>query len=489
MSKASKNGTGSGGDERYTHNRRNKSTIVSSKASSSDASLPEKLAESSSRSKNSGATVKQHSGVSRSNAKSKLRSPVKSGLGQSTNRVSKPNSVSANKEVKKAITLAKSKSQMTKMKQETESSERKQKAQNAPIENKEPTEQVETIKQVAETNHVDEQPEVQQENGNTNGLNGNNVALEENPSENEAKENGQTEQHGSSEAVETNDKEEEFDLQLDAEESSAKSEDASKDSSECTKDDSQSQSKTSIEESSQEGLQVDTESGSVDVVESTTSEMSEATESSAPSEIKDKDTESQDPNAEAVSYDSSIMLKDVKIKLNDCLKDNKGEDENNADQSLTEYAHKETTFGKTLRTISGRNSIGRMRHITLRDRQPSPNSSLFVNTSSASFSEEGTPSLRYRNTLLELSSSNGTPADRKRKLLEESSSAQKKPKTEESSSLLNSSFELLKYPFGLQRPTKVSTPYKFQSDIHNVSTSEEVEADDPGTAKKWCVIM
>lgn len=254
---------------------------------------------------------------------SKLRSPVKTGLGQSTNRVNKPNTTSINKEVKKASTVAKTKGQMTKMKQETENLEHKLKTPNIPTENKEQTEQVETIKQVPETNHADEQPSTEQENGSTNGVHGNNVPLEENLHENGAKENGQKEQNGNSEIIEINDKEEDFDLQLDAEESNVKSEDAPKESSESTKDDSQSQSKTSIEESSQEVSQTDTESGSVDVVESTTSEMSEATESTAPSDIKDKDNEGQDPNADAVSYDSSILLKDVKIKLNDCLKDSK----------------------------------------------------------------------------------------------------------------------------------------------------------------------
>lgn len=175
------------------------------------------------------------------------------------------------------------------------------------------------------------------------------------------------------------------------------------------------------------------------------------------------------------------------------------DEESNADQSLPEYAHKEATFGKTLRTISGRSSIGRMRHITLRDRQPSPNSSLFVNTSTASLLDDSSTLdykiLRHRTALSELTSSNGgTPIDRKRKFTQETpNSALKKPKTEESSgSLLNASFELLKYPFGyLRTPVQVSsTPYKFQSDkssLHNVSASEEVKVGEE--PRKWCVIM
>ena len=131
-----------------------------------------------------------------------------------------------------------------------------------------------------------------------------------------------------------------------------------------------------------------------------------------------------------------------------------------------------------------------MRNVTLRDRQASPNSSLFVNTSNLSFDDTTSDYkiLRHRSALSELSSSiNGTPYDRKRKLIEESTSAAKKPKTEESTSLLNASFEFLKHPF--QRPSQNSTPYKFQADKYNLNTGEEVQADESGAPRKWCAIM
>lgn len=167
------------------------------------------------------------------------------------------------------------------------------------------------------------------------------------------------------------------------------------------------------------------------------------------------------------------------------------EEEVGADQSAPDYLHKDDTFGKTLRTLSGRKSIGR--HITLRERQSSPNSSLFVNTSSISASEDGTfgyKASRQRIALSELSSSNnGTPSDKKRRLVEETTSLPKKPKTE-GSGLLNSSFEFLKNPFS-RRSVQVSTPYKFEeSDKSNISSSEEVKADgESGAARRWCVVM
>jgi hypothetical protein len=132
-----------------------------------------------------------------------------------------------------------------------------------------------------------------------------------------------------------------------------------------------------------------------------------------------------------------------------------------------------------------------MRHITLRDRQPSPNSSLFVNTSNTSFSEGSIADYKilHYNTVSELTSSNGaSPFDRKRKILTESISDLKKPKIEESS-LWNASFELFKYPFSMRRPVHVSTTYKFQTEKHDLNASNESKTDDSGIIKKWCVIM
>lgn len=166
------------------------------------------------------------------------------------------------------------------------------------------------------------------------------------------------------------------------------------------------------------------------------------------------------------------------------------EEETKADQSSSN-PRKDTTFGKTLRTISGRHSIGRMRHnMVLRDRQSSPNSSLFVNTSRASTAEDGDLKDIQRHTpTSELTSTNGTEKlfDRKRKLIEETFNTPKKTKTEEKqSSFLNSSIEMLKKPF--RRSTKVLTPAKSEKEQIHVGGGELVKYGEPGS-RKWCLIM
>ncbi|XP_011504374.1 PREDICTED: putative uncharacterized protein DDB_G0289963 [Ceratosolen solmsi marchali] len=487
MGKVSTNGTGSGGDERNIYIRRYKSTSNSSKASS-NASLAKTMgeSESSSRSKHTSDIIKPPN-KERNNIKSKLRSPIKVRLSQSTNRVSRPHILNTHKEVKKASGVIQKQNLMTKMKQESET-ERKQKSSHIPTENKEPTEQVENTKQINESNYNIDQL-VDQENGNANGLDKKELT-EANFNHNESKNNGQTEENGQVPEINEN---EDFNLHLDVEENiNCKEEilNLHPDLLETNKEDSVQKELQTLVKEVHEHLETGTDSYSVDVVESTTSEVSDTTESATPLEAKSEDI-IQDENNDAISYDSSIMLKDVKIKLNDCLKDTKPE-EDNADQGLSEYVHKETTFGQTLRTISGRNSIGRMRHITIRDRQPSPNSSLFVNTSNISLSEENINDykiLRRCNTVSELTSSNGTLfLDRKRKLITESISELKKPKIEESN-LWNASFGFLKYPFSLRRPIQVSTPYKFQVEKHDLIASKESKTDDSGIIKKWCVIM
>lgn len=248
--------------------------------------------------------------------------------------------------------------------------------------------------------------------------------------------------------------------------------------------------------------QTDNESCSVDIVESTTSEVSETTESVIQSDTQ-KDKERIDDtinDASFVSYDSTIMLKDVQIRLNDCLKDNSKLYDTSDVESMPSQLLKDLSFGKTLRNISGRHSLGRMRHVTLREKRISPNSSLFVNTSTMSMpQDEGIESkgLHYGSGFLSDSySTNGSPLDRKRKIETGNWSSVKKPKTdEESSSLLNTSINLLK---GLRIPSMVSTPKaapcKFgestKLDISGIKNDDNtVTAEPTESTKKWCVIM
>ncbi|XP_012222785.1 myb-like protein X isoform X2 [Linepithema humile] len=251
------------------------------------------------------------------------------------------------------------------------------------------------------------------------------------------------------------------------------------------------------EEIQSETPQTDSESYSVDIVESTTCEVSETSESVSQSDTQ-KDKEKIDDNlnndASFVSYDSSIMLKDVQIRLNDCLKDNSKLFDENAE--VTPNHLKDMSFGKTLRNISGRHSIGRMRHITLRDRRISPNSSLFVNTSTASIPhDEGTGSkvLHYNSDLLSDSfPTNGSPLDRKRKIETENLGSVKKQKTEGESSLLSTSIGLLRGFRNIQVSTPKVTTYKFESklDISGIKDDDnKITAETTESTKKWCVIM
>lgn len=245
-----------------------------------------------------------------------------------------------------------------------------------------------------------------------------------------------------------------------------------------------------------------TEHSSNEVVESTTCE----TPDNGNSTQSDKETEPTEqpkanPNVEDVSfvsYDSSIMLKDVQIKLNDCLKDNsKLFEVSNVEDSVSEEPQKraDMSFGKTLRNISGRTTINRLRYVTVRENRFSPNSSLFVNTSSASLDPDDPTSSKLSRYPTELSDSilcNSSPAERKRKMVENSGASSKKLKTESSSSLFNTSLEILK---GLRRPVEVSTPrpqgYKFETDKLSFKSfsDDKLTADAEVEPKKWCVIM
>lgn len=272
-----------------------------------------------------------------------------------------------------------------------------------------------------------------------------------------------------------------------------KKEDNEKSSSEAEKNDTQEK------EDLQSESQTETESNSVDVLEFTTSEISETSETPSQSgevqkekeEEKEKSEEDANKNPSFVSYDPSIMLKDVQIKLNDCLKENsKLYDTGNASHSTLNQPLKDMSFGKTLRSISGRRSLSRMRHVTLREHRYSPNDSMFVNTSSASLPPDETIDykiLRYSSNLSDtLSTTNGSPVDRKRKQDAEDWNSIKKQKVEAENSLLHSPISLLK---GLRKPIQVSTPVselKFQSGKLELDESSKSANE---SNKKWCVIM
>uniref|UniRef100_V9ICU5 Uncharacterized protein n=2 Tax=Apis cerana TaxID=7461 RepID=V9ICU5_APICE len=226
--------------------------------------------------------------------------------------------------------------------------------------------------------------------------------------------------------------------------------------------------------------------------------MSETSETASQNDIqkekekeKEKREESISKDVSFVSYDSSIMLKDVQIKLNDCLKENsKLFDASNTSHNTSSQPQKEISFGKTLRSITGRRSLNTMRHITLREQRYSPNDSLFVNTSSASLPPDDVADykiVRYSTDLSDmLSTTNGSPTERKRKHEIDNWSSIKKQKTESENSLLNSSIGLLK---GLRKPIQVSTPVsemKFQTD--KLELDESSKSANEGS-KKWCVIM
>ncbi|KZC10571.1 hypothetical protein WN55_02008 [Dufourea novaeangliae] len=247
-------------------------------------------------------------------------------------------------------------------------------------------------------------------------------------------------------------------------------------------------------------------SSSVNVQESVASELSEAekeTKKETDKEIENEKMEekteelTEDKDVSFVSYDPSIMLRDVQIKLNDCMKDNSKLSETCCMESetLLRPSH-DGSFGKTLRNISGRRSLNRMRHVTLREHRYSPNNSMFVNTSSVSLlpsdETEDFKILRYSTGLSDtVSTSNGSPSDKKRKHeTEEWNFSLKKQKTTESeNSLLNTSISILK---GLRRPIQVSTPVselKFQSNKLDLTDDEINKSVNDAAGKKWCTIM
>lgn len=261
---------------------------------------------------------------------------------------------------------------------------------------------------------------------------------------------------------------------------------------------------TNEKEEIQSEVQTDTESYSVDIVESTTSELSETSESITQSDIqKDKEKIDDINNEASVSHNLSMlkdsyMLKDVQVMLirSDCVKDNSKLFDISNTEGTPSQLSKDLSFGKTLRSISGRHSIGRMRHVTLRERRISPNSSLFVNTSTMSIpqDDETESKILHYSLLSDSFSTNGSPLDRKRKFETANLDSAKKQKTDEESSSLNKSINLVK---GFVKPMLISTPkatpYKFEStklDISGIKDDDnKLMTESTESTKKWCVIM
>ncbi|XP_014221378.1 probable serine/threonine-protein kinase ifkB isoform X1 [Trichogramma pretiosum] len=482
-----KNGSGTGGNERLKSVRRNKSTSIPSHLS------PEAESVTSSRLKASGSATKQPSSTKTSSTKTKSQATPNVGLSQSPSRANKTNSNKGSK----TISTIKVKNLELKMKPETDNLERNNKFDKDSIEKIEMKYPEIDISSTYET--------IQSENGSTNSLNGSNGALEEMITNNE-KGNGNGTQNGNEDSINQSMNadsfhmaEEDFALQLEVDDACGKEDRPNKptESAETTE---------SVEKAEPQKTQIETSSESPVKVDSTTSEQT-----------KSEEISKNDENQEV----PKIELKDMQVNLKDCLKDpelrecinnvkkretspkenlspseekkeedKKDEEKKSEEPKAPEYKHKDETFSQTLRTISGRRSLSRMRNM----RDSPVNSSLFVNTSNISLAEDATtldnktPRERRAYSREAASLLNGTPIDRKRKMVHELPSS-KKPKIENADSngsFLNKSFELLKYPFSPRKPAQVSSPFNCKIEKQSIE-SAPVEAVDP--AKKWCVLM
>lgn len=255
---------------------------------------------------------------------------------------------------------------------------------------------------------------------------------------------------------------------------------------------------TKEKKNSQTESEAGTETCSVDIIESVTSDLSEVSETASQQDTQ-KETDNSEQNLKSdisgVTHDVPVTLKDIKIRLNDCVKENlQHADVSAVDSNMSNMLSSES-FGKTLRNISGRCSINRLRHTTSYEYRFSPNDSQFTNISALSTSQDKPTNvkiLRYNTGLSETMSSNGSPMERKRKLESPDTTVVKKQKTKQGN-LLNTSMDLLR---GLRKPIQISTPnvgYKVQSDKLDISDINDgndklLPTYDEGT-KKWCVIM
>lgn len=488
-----------GGDERNLYVRRLKATTAPSRASESSF-LPERQRESeiSNRPKLTGIQKRIPTGSGK-NPKSKLRTSAKVGLSQTAKQLKLPmrnpeakTTDNMQPELEEAEVKLNVSVQKENVKEEKSSINKTTQSVEEPVIDKEHidhnvVEQTSSKPQTS-TNIVDEivplaEAEIILLEGEGDLL--------DNISNTETKELEEQEEN-------------DMELKLQAEQSPTKEEEGKSDDKQMddVKEDEllivQDELKNGVKEKEeiQKGVQLDTESYSVDIVESTTSEVLETSESVNQNDTQRNKEKIDDTNNDAsfISYDSSIMLKDVQIRLNDCLKDNtKLFDVSNAGGSSSQLP-KDASFGETLRNISGRHSISRMRHVTLRERRISPNSSLFVNTSTTSIPQnEGTESKVLRYGLSDSFPTNGSSSNRKRKIETSTWGSVKKQKSEADSSFLNTSMTLLK---GLYKPVQVSTPnvtpYKFESklDMSGVKDDDnKIATESTENAKKWCMIM
>jgi len=247
-------------------------------------------------------------------------------------------------------------------------------------------------------------------------------------------------------------------------------------------------------------IQTNNESYSEDIVESTTCDVSEMQESVTQSDAQNKAKIDDIVNNDTsfVSYDPSIMLKNVQIRLNDCLKENSNlfdvsNKSKDIELKISKYLTKEVSFGKTLKDISGRRMI-RLRD-TPRERRISSNSSLYVNTSMIS-QDEGTESKALHYTFSDSFPTNGSQLDRKRKIDAEEYSTMKKQKMDGNSSLLNRSTNLMKNicsPYIMKVSTPKAASFNFEPsklDISGIKDDDnKITAESIESTKKWCVIM
>ncbi|XP_034948797.1 uncharacterized protein [Chelonus insularis] len=153
--------------------------------------------------------------------------------------------------------------------------------------------------------------------------------------------------------------------------------------------------------------------------------------------------------------------------------------------SMTEN-FKDQSFGRTLRGISGRTSLGRLRNITVRERRMSPNDSLFVNTSRISVSQERSIYGEHFDSPL----FNSSRLERKRKRVADTEPSTKKVKVDEGYNFLNFSWNYLKY---WRRPEQVpaSNTNELNLNLDNKTNIDDstININETTEPKKWCIIM
>ncbi|CAK9807550.1 hypothetical protein ANTQUA_LOCUS5242 [Anthophora quadrimaculata] len=489
-----------GGDESNLYKLRRKATTAPSNPSESSLHKRQRESEISNRIK-VGTLIKRNTPGQRKNFAHKVRTPVKFKVNRATQQAS--NSSGSSKKKKLTVSEKSEVSKGADMQPESEEAEVKV---NPSVQKEETSTEVSKDTQESSKEHVDhvstETASISEAQEDT--VNKEAVAEEESTVCQEKEKN-------SNESKEIEEQEEiDLNLSYDTEDNLPKvqtEETDDKNSKEEIKEESSAAvpaAKNGVleKEELQNESQTNTESYSADGLEFTTSEISKTSESASQHDTpkkKEKSEVNSGKDTSFISYDPSIMLKDVQIKLNDCLKENSKSSDTSSSgdgggscsiSSLSQPSKGGMSYGKSMRSISGRRSLSRMRHVTIRDNRYSPNDSMFVNTSTASLGSEDSVDfkiLRYNTGLSDtVSARNGSPTEGKRKHEMDDWNLTKKQKTESENSLFNSSVGLLK---GLRRPIQVSTPIselKFHSG--KLDLEEEAKPANEDT-KKWCVIM